>query len=137
MKKYPLTFTLAAVTAFFIGCKTAPIPSPPKSASTNKVENSAALVLFDEVAQRSVLCTGLQEGRTPDGHLQVSANIRNRENRRVQVQVSCEFKDAEGIVVDGTPYKNLFLEENAQEAMKFISVNDKSQSYIIRVRKPQ
>jgi hypothetical protein len=66
--------------------------------------------------------------------LQVSANVRNRENRRIQVQINCEFKDGQGFSTDSTPFQNLILDENAQETVRFISMNDQAQRFTIRVR---
>jgi len=65
----------------------------------------------------------------------VVANIRNRENRRIQVQISCVFKDAQGYSTgDETPWQNLILTENSQEAVRFVSMNDKAKKYTIRIR---
>ncbi|MGH7969655.1 MAG: DUF1425 domain-containing protein, partial [Limisphaerales bacterium] len=100
----------------------------------NNVEDASAFVLFDKGAQHSVTCDGVQQQRLQDGRLQVAANVRNRESRRIQVQINCEFKDGQGFVVEDTPFQNLFLDENAQEGVQFVSMNDKAQRYTIRVR---
>lgn len=107
---------------------------PPLDATANTLENTAKFVLLDQGAQHSVTCLGLQETRLPDGRLQVGANLLNRENRRIQVQANCVFKDAQGFPVEDTPFENVFLDENAQEGVKFVSANDKAQRYTIRVR---
>jgi hypothetical protein len=106
----------------------------PQHATVNNVEDSNRFVLLDPGAQYSVTCPGIQETRLPDGRMQVLANLRNRENRRIQVQVNCVFKDAQGFVVEDTPFQNVFLDENAQEGVQFASANDKAQRYTIRVR---
>jgi hypothetical protein len=100
----------------------------------NNLEDVSTFVLFDEGAQKSVTCDGLQPQRLPDGRLQVAANLRNRQNRRLQVQLNCEFKDAQGFVLDSTPFQNFFLDENAQQTITFISMNDQAMRYTIRVR---
>src|SRR5579872_4093001 len=84
----------------------------PENSSLNNVEDSSKFVLLNKPAQFSVTCGSLQEGRLADGRLQVHANLRNRESRRIQVQVNCVFKDAQGFVVEDTPFQNLFLDEN-------------------------
>ncbi|MGN6385663.1 MAG: DUF1425 domain-containing protein, partial [Verrucomicrobiota bacterium] len=66
--------------------------------------------------------------------LQVAANIRNREERRIQVQVQCEFKDGQGFAIDSTPWNTLVLTERGQETVSFTSMNSKAQRYTIRVR---
>jgi len=60
--------------------------------------------------------------------------VRNRENRRIQVQINCEFKDAQGFPVDSTPFQTLILTENATESVPFTSMNSKAKNYTIRVR---
>ncbi len=106
----------------------------PQNSNVNNLEDSARFVLLDPGAQYSVTCVELQDTRLSDGRLQVKANLRNRENRRLQVQADCVFKDAQGFVVEQTPFENLFLDENAQEGVQFVSANDKAQRYTIRVR---
>ncbi len=106
----------------------------PLDANATTLENTAKFVLLDKGAQRSVTCLGLQETRLADGRLQVNANLLNRENRRIQVQANCVFKDPQGFPVEDTPFVNVFLDENAQEGVKFVSANDKAQRYTIRVR---
>jgi uncharacterized protein YcfL len=108
----------------------------PVNTTVGDLENSERFVLMDPGAQRSVTLAGpIQEGVNADGRLEVAANIRNRENRRIQVQVNCVFKDAQGFSTgDETPWQTLILTENSQEAVRFISMNDKAKRYTIRVR---
>ncbi len=86
------------------------------------------------MVQRSITSPGIQRTELPDGRLQVVANLRNRESRRIQVQVQCEFKDAQGFPIESPAWVNLFLTENAQEGVTFTSMNDKAKRYTIRVR---
>jgi len=119
----------------FSGCQTHDTGAfRPQNTTVNNLEDSAQFVLLDPAAQYSVTCDGIQQQRLADGRLQVGANVRNRENRRIQVQINCEFKDGQGFVVENTGFKNLFLDENAQEGVQFVSMNDKAQRYTIRVR---
>jgi predicted small secreted protein len=135
MKNILLVLALAAASALLTGCRSSDtgVYRPINKPGTD-LENYERFVLFDKAAQRSVTVTGIQEGRLPDGRLQVSANVRNRENRRIQVQINCVFKDAQGFVIDETPFQNLFLDENAQEAVRFASMNERALRYTIRVR---
>src|SRR5262249_41170013 len=68
----------------------------PVDATVHNVEDSANLALMDSRVQHSVTSPGIQQTTLPDGRLEVVANLRNREARRIQVQVQCEFKDAQG-----------------------------------------
>jgi hypothetical protein len=106
----------------------------PQNVAVNNLEDRASLVLLSPRAQHSVTCAAIQETRLPDGRLQVAANLRNRQTRRIQVQANCEFKDAQGFAMDSTPFENVFMDENGQETVKFLSANDKAVRYTIRIR---
>ena len=106
----------------------------PKNATKYNQETTAKFVLLDPGTQRSVTCPGLQERRLEDGRLEVVANLRNRENRRIEVQVNCVFKDDQHFAVDETAFQIVMLTENATEAIRFVSMNDKAKSYTVRVR---
>ncbi len=107
----------------------------PKNTTKYDLENKAKFVLLDPGAQASVTCSGLSERFTEDGRLEVTANVRNRDNRRIQVQINCVFKDVQGTATgDETPFQTLILTENAQEAVKFTSMNNQAKGYTIRVR---
>lgn len=134
MKKKLLVIALAPALALLSGCAHDHGAYAPQNAAVNNLEDNSRFVLLDRAAQYSVTSPGIQEARLPDGRLQVRANLRNRENRRIQVQVNCVFKDAQGFVVEETPFENVFLDENAQEPVEFVSANDKALRYTIRVR---
>jgi hypothetical protein len=140
MKQSLIALSLLAAAGLLLpGCETTPTDTGaflPVNTTVNDVENHEGLVLLDRRVQTSVTCPGIQESRLPDGRLQVVANIRNREPRRIQVQVNCVFKDAQGFPTEGeeTPFRNLILTENAQEPVQFIALNDKAQHYTIRIR---
>jgi uncharacterized protein YcfL len=106
---------------------------PPLDTRQHNLEEHASFVLLDRRAQRSVTSPSIQEKFHPDGRLEVVANIRNRESRRIQVQVNCEFKDEQGFVVDSTPFQTLILREHEQRSVRFISMNDRAKRYTIRV----
>jgi uncharacterized protein YcfL len=126
-----LTLTIAALVA---GCATHEGVYAPQNATQYNYENSEKIVLMDVGAQRSVTANTLQEVRLADGRLDVAANVRNRENRRIQVQVNCEFKDPQGLTVEATPWQTLILTENGQETVRFASVNNQASRYTIRIR---
>ena len=134
MKK--TAFTLAAVTlALLAGCKTPPGPFVPQDTTKYTLENTEAFVLMDQQVQHSVTSTGIQYRNLPDGRLEITANIKNRESRRIQVQVSCVFKNEQGFPAgDETPWQTLILGENTTEAVSFTSMNNEARKYTIRVR---
>jgi uncharacterized protein YcfL len=123
-----------AIAALVAGCATHEGVYAPQNATQYNYENSEKIVLMDVGAQRSVTANTLQETRLADGRLDVAANVRNRESRRIQVQVNCEFKDAHGLTVEATPWQTLILTENGQETVRFASVNNQASRYTIRIR---
>jgi hypothetical protein len=138
MKKSLAPSTLLAVALAvpaFTGCQTQDAgPYRPANVQGKDVENSANVVLMDSNMHSSVDCSGTQYTRLPDGRLQVQANLRNRINERLHVQVGCVFKDAQGFQVEESNFHDLILTEHAQETVTFESLNDKAQRYTIRVR---
>ncbi|MDF9832862.1 uncharacterized protein YcfL [Ereboglobus sp. PH5-5] len=110
-------------------------PYLPQDTTKYTIENTENFVLMDQAAQYSITCTGLQPRTTPDGRLEIVANVKNREARRVQVQISCVFKDAQRFSTgDETPWQTLILGENATEVVRFTASNAQSKTYTIRVR---
>jgi hypothetical protein len=125
----------AAACAMAAGCATPTGPFPPLDTTKFTLESTDRFVLLDQPAQYSVTCTGLQDGASDDGRLWVVANVKNRENRRVQVQINCVFKDEQGFSTgDETPWQTLILSENSTEAVRFTAMNTAAKKYTIRVR---
>lgn len=126
---------LLAALAVTAGCVSPPGPFAPLDTTKFTLENSERFVLLDKQAQNSVTCTGLQERPLADGRLEVVANVKNRESRRIQVQINCVFKDAQGFSTgDETPWQTLILSENSTEAVRFTAMNTMARSYTVRVR---
>ncbi len=87
------------------------------------------------LAANAVTCTALKETLQPDGRLEVRANVHNRLGKRIQVQVNCVFKDAEGFSTgDETPFQSLILDERGQKTVTFTSLNKKAKDYTVQVR---
>ena len=118
---------LAGASAILIGCGTSAIQ---QSATANQ----SKFVALGTLGKRTVTCTAIQETQLPDGRLQVRANILNRINKRVDLQVSCAFKDAQGFAVETTPFQTLILDETAQETVTFKSLNAQAKDFTVRVR---
>jgi uncharacterized protein YcfL len=126
-----IAITLAA--GLLTGCETGGA-KPPINTTKYDLENRSNFVLLDPGTQRSVTCSIIQQGNLPDGRMEVAANVRNRENRRIQVQINCEFKDEQGVTVDDTPFETLILTENEQKTVRFTALNDKPKTFTVRVR---
>lgn len=110
-------------------------PYMPEQSKTPAFENTERFVLLDPDVKYSITCTGINERTLDDGRLEVTAQIRNRENRRLEVQANCVFKDGNMIATgDETPFQTVILTENATESVKFTSANSAAKKYTIRVR---
>jgi hypothetical protein len=136
MKLMALLFSATALAVLNTGCTTSSDHGSylPVNTTTNNVENTAKFVLFDAGAQQSVTCSGLEEGRTADGRMKVAANLRNRENRRIEVQANCVFKNEQGFPVDETTFRTVILDENSTVGISFESFNASAVKYTIRIR---
>jgi uncharacterized protein YcfL len=105
------------------------------TARQSAISNNSKFVALGSLGSRIVQCTALQENTLPDGRLEVRANILNLVNKRVDLQVNCIFKDAQGFSTDDeTPFQTLILDETAQETITFTSLNTKAKDYTVRVR---
>ena len=134
--KTPLRFvlTVGAAALLFSGCQHEGAYAPMNTTQFD-LENHSNFVLLDPGAQHSVTSPGIQERVLPDGRLEVIANLRNRENRRIQVEANCVFKDEQGFSTgDETPFQTVVLTENAQESVTFTSLNNRARKYTVRVR---
>ena len=136
MNTSPLSLLVSvAALALFSGCVTQTGPFQPLDTTKFTLENTDRFVLLDQPAQNSVTCTGLQEVPLTDGRLEVVANVKNRENRRIEVQINCVFKDAQGFSTgDETPWQTLILSEYSTEAVRFTAMNTQAKKYTVRVR---
>lgn len=133
MKTVLITALLA--TLVLAGCKAPTGPFSPQDTTKYTLENTEMFVLMDQAVQHSVTSTGIQRGTTEDGRLELVANIKNRESRRIQVQVSCVFKDAQGFSTgDETPWETLILGGNETKAVSFTAMNANAERFTVRVR---
>jgi uncharacterized protein YcfL len=135
MKTVFSTLAATAVLALFAGCST-PGPYAPQDTTKYTLENTGQFVLMDEPTQNSVTFTGQSPPRIlADGRLDIVALIKNREDRRIQVQIQCVFKDEHGFSTgDETPWENLILTENETQTVHFTSMNTLAKNFTIRVR---
>lgn len=129
-----LSLLLACLCLTVSGCKTKASYAP-EVADGFDMENQSAFVLMNKRVAKSVTVAGIQERILEDGRLEVTANVLSTDNRRIQVQVSCVFKNENGFPTgDETPWTTLILTENAQEGAIFKSMNTRARKYTIRVR---
>lgn len=124
---------LAALTFLNTGCEHGGAYAPVNTTKYN-LETEAKFVLLDAGTQRSITSSGIQQRTLPDGRIQVTANLRNREERRIEVQVNCVFKDEQYFPVEETPFRTEIFTENETKGVMFESANSKARNYTIRVR---
>jgi succinylarginine dihydrolase len=118
----------------FAGCAS-PGPYLPQDTTKNTLETSEHFVVLDQAVQYSVTCTGVAQQRLADGRLSVAANVKNRENRRIEVQIRCVFKDESRFSTgDETPWETLILSENATQTVRFASMSHLAHHYTFTVR---
>ncbi len=138
MNKSILQILPVAAALLVAGCESTHDKGPylPQQPKTPPYESNEPLVLLDPGVRHSVTSTGQPQARLlEDGRLEVVAQLRNRENRRIEVQANCIFKDVNGVSTgDETPFQTVILTENATEHVNFVSANDKAKRFTIRVR---
>ena len=135
MKTLIAILSTAALAAVASGCANTETGAyAPQNRDGYNYEATAPFVLMDKGAQNSVTVADIRSETLADGRLQVAANVRNRENRRIEVQANCEFKNADGFAVDSSPWQTLILTENSMETIQFASMNKDAKRYTIRVR---
>ena len=135
--KTPITLiTTLAAALFAAGCSTYDKgPYLPEQSKTPAYENTEPVVFLDPGVQHSVTAPAFSVRTLDDGRLEVVMHLRNRENRRIEVQANCVFKDEYGTSTgDETPFQTVILTENATEQVKFTSSNAAAKKYTVRVR---
>ena len=124
-----------SLAALLAGCASHKGAFEPQDTTVGNQGMTSKFVLMDPGAQYSVSTAGLREQRLEDGRLRVECALKNRENRRIQVQVQCVFKDAQGFGTgDETPWENVILTENEVKTVSYTSFNDKAATYTVQVR---
>lgn len=132
MKSILPCFAALALLTLATGCRSTGPYTPTPAAD---VESREPVVLMDQMVQTSVTSQGVHYRQLPDGRLEAIAIIQSKDPRRIQVQIQCVFKDANGITIDDeTPWQTLILTENGQEQVSFKSMNNQAKKATIRVR---
>jgi len=128
--------SVASAALLAAGCSTHDKgPYQPQWPATPAFETRDPVVLLDPGVQYSVTYSGAQSRTLEDGRMQVNVQLRNRENRRIEVQANCVFKDQNGFLDgDETPFQTVILTENATKDVIFTSMNDLAKRYTVRVR---
>ncbi|MBP6507177.1 MAG: YcfL family protein [Opitutaceae bacterium] len=132
------SLTLAALAAILLlgGCATDPGAAVTQDTTKYTIENTEKFARLDKPTQTAITCTGLQERLLPDGRLEVVASVRNSGAQRMDVQINCVFKDAQGFTTgDETEFQKISLTPNSTEAVRFTAADPAAKKYTIRVRR--
>ncbi len=88
-------FSAIAAAILAAGCETGHDQGPylAQTVKTPPYENTEQFVLLDPGVQYSVTRGDINQRTLEDGRLEIIAQLRNRENRRIEVQANCVFKD--------------------------------------------
>ena len=133
--KTTLPLPVAVIALLLGGCQTEPGSFLPQQTTKYSIESTEKFALLDQPAQAAVTCSGLQERFDGEGRLQIVANVKNRGDSRIGVQVRCIFKDRNGFSTgDVTPWQTLLLEDSATAAVHFAAANNLASKYTIAVR---
>ena len=137
MKSNHLISIVTAGMLFCIGngCSTPEGAYTPVYSEKGDMESHHNVVFMSKGIEKSLDVSGIKKTKLADGRLKATVNLRSRDDRRIQVQVRCIFKDEDGFSTgDETPWKTLILTEKSQETVSYTSMNDKAAKFTISVR---
>jgi hypothetical protein len=126
---------LLCLLALLAGCSSRSPGFLPEESAKYSLENTEKFALLDRSAQAAIACTGLQERFNEAGRLEVVANLRNRSDAAIEMQVRCVFQDAAGLPTgEETPWLALSLDAGATEAVHYFATNNLARKFTIMVR---
>jgi uncharacterized protein YcfL len=124
-----------AALGFAVGCSSHKGAYVPVTEPHAAHENVQTVVLLEEDLEDLIAVEGQKAQYTEDGRLQVFANLRNREEERVTIQVQTMFKDENGFSTgDETAWETIILTELSQTTYQSVAMNNKARKYTIRIR---
>jgi hypothetical protein len=116
------------------GCATG--SGEPEDTTKFTIENTDQFSALDPDTEAAVKCTGLQERLLGDGRLEVVANVKNRGNQPVTVEIRCVFLNDQVILVGPVGHwQTLALAADATEVVRFTASDVAAKRYAIQVRK--
>lgn len=125
----------AVVCLFAAGCATEAEPTVAVETTKYTLENTETFSLQDKAVLAAISCTGVQHYTLGDGRIEVIANLKNRSPKKLTIQTSCAFRDAQGTpLADETPWTTLTIAENTTETVRFPAGSPLAKKYTVRVR---
>jgi hypothetical protein len=126
-----------AVIAFLCSC--AEGPTVPASNPKSPEAAGAPVVLLDEDMEDNIAVDQVRFGRTSNNLLAVQANIRNRTDHDISIQVQTLYRDQFGNALyfnpgDETPWMNMVVTANSTTPYRSQSLSAAAQNFTVRIR---
>jgi uncharacterized protein YcfL len=128
-----LQILLASFVCILFGCATEGPYVPAGKHPGTEIENTA--VIMDAEIKGDIAVDTQHAVRTPQGKLKALANIRNRTNQDLTVQVQTVFRNEGGFSIeDDTSWETIVLTANSTHTYISTSTNRKADLYTVRIR---
>ncbi|HEY8965804.1 MAG TPA: YcfL family protein [Candidatus Methylacidiphilales bacterium] len=139
MKRILSLSALGAVLVLASGCVEGPVAPAGNDASPEAVH--APVTLLDTDLEDVVAVDVIRAGKNTNGLLAVQANVRNRTDRDVVVQVQTLFYDENGLVLYSEPgnetaWTTLTLGANATIPYRSQALSNAAKRYTLHIRRP-
>lgn len=122
-----------SLAGLLIGCATEG-PYVPAGREPGVEQENTAVIMDSEIADKIAVDTQNAE-RTQQGKLRAMANIRNRSNDDITVQVQTVFRDLNGFSInDDTSWETIVLTANETKSVTATSTSRKAERYTVRIR---
>lgn len=128
---------LPLIALFLVSCADGPIipPGNPKSPETA----GAPVVLLDEDMDDDIAVDQIRSGRTSNNLFAVEANIRNRTDHDISIQVQTLYRDQHGNTLyfsagEETPWTTIVITANSTTPYRSQSLTPQAAQSTIRIR---
>ncbi len=139
-KKLSVTWSfllLPLIALFFVSCADGPT-IPPGNAKSPETAG-APVVLLDEDMDDDIAVDQIRSGRTSNNLFAVQANIRNRTDHDISVQVQTLYRDQHGNALyfsagEETPWTTMVITANSTTPYRSQSLTPQATQSTIRIR---
>jgi hypothetical protein len=136
MKIWTSAVVIGCLSMLSVGCHRGLMEGPYQGITVPEaaLEQREAIVILDGPTSGRVAIDKQNFRHDTEGKLEVFADIRNRTNSDLSIDVQTVYKDESGIPVDTTAWSRMTLGPNETQTYKNISINDSPKRYTIRIR---
>ena len=133
MMKPSLHLIAMLIAILCFGCASEGPYVPSQRTPSPEIENTT--VLLDKELADLIAVDSQDAERTSQGKLKGKANVRNRTNQDMTVQVQTVFRDDNGYSIgDDTAWETVILTANETRTITATSTSKKAERYTIRIR---